>query len=65
MDLLAAVAIGFGVTFFLDLFEGLLRCAVNLELEDKDAFGRFGDEVRTAVGLPVLGGDAEEAAFGP
>ena len=34
VDLLAAVAVGFGVTLLLDLVESLLGCAVDLELED-------------------------------
>ena len=64
MNFLAAVSVGLGVTFFLDLGEGLLGCAVDFELEDEDAFGGLGDQIGAAMGLPVFGGDAEEAARG-
>ena len=64
MDFLTGVAIGLDVTLFFDLSEGLLRRAVDLEFEDEDAFGRLGDQVGAAMGLPILGGDTEEAAGG-
>ena len=62
MDLFAGVSVRLGVTLLLDLGEGLLGRAVDLELEDEDALRRLGDQVGAALGLPILGGDAEETA---
>ena len=59
-DLFAAVTVRLGVPPFLDLVESLLGRAINLELEDKDAFKRLGYEVCTTLGLSVLGGDEAE-----
>ena len=53
VNLLATVTIGFGVTLLLDLGEGLLGRAINLELEDEDALGGLGDQIRTTMGLAV------------
>ena len=64
VDFLAAVAVGLGVALFLDLIEGFLRRAVDLELKDKDAFRGLGDQVGATVGLPVFGGDAEGSVGG-
>ena len=64
MNFLAAVSVGLGVTLFFDLGEGLLGRAVDFQLKDKDTFGGLGDQIGAAMGLPVFGGDAEEAARG-
>ena len=64
VDLFAAMTIRLGVALFLDLGEGLLGCAVDFELKDEDAFRRLGNEVCAAMGLPILGSDAEKAARG-
>ena len=64
VDLFAAMTIRLGVALFLDLGEGLLGGAIDFELKDEDAFRRLGNEVCAAMGLPVLGGDAEKAARG-
>ena len=61
MDGLAGDLIGLGVAFVLDLGEGFGGGAANLELEDVDPVHRLGDEVGAALGLAVLGGDAESA----
>ena len=64
VDLFAGVTIRLGVILFFDLGEGFLGRAVDFQLKDKDAFGGLGDQIGAVMGLPVFGGDAEEAARG-